>query len=92
MLPGPVQTVPRSEAFALLTVLQQVGHGSQIEFITDNKSVKLTYDKGSGAVHLSKNDDIFSQIFTFVVGAVARRTLKVALTLFSSVSFEIAEM
>ena len=62
-LPGCVQTVPRSEAYALLAVLIHVTNGATVEFITDSDLLRKGFAAGSANAHLHKNSDIYHDIY-----------------------------
>jgi Ribonuclease HI len=57
-LPGCIQTVPRSEAYALLAVLEHAANGASIEFFTDSKILSDTFAKGVPGADSSKNDNL----------------------------------
>ena len=40
---GPIQTVPRSELFAVLKVARKVHTGARVDFFTDSKIIKDAY-------------------------------------------------
>ena len=65
-LPGPVQTVPRGEAFALLLAVTHAALGAYITFFTDCYPVYTTYNKGVGQAHLSVNFDVWYTIFAAI--------------------------
>ena len=65
-LPGCIQTVPRSEAYALLAVLEHATNGASIEFITDSKILSDTFSKGVPGAVSSKNDDLYTAILDHI--------------------------
>ena len=62
-LPGNIQTVPRAELKALLTVVENVELNGIITYHIDNKMVHDTYHKGKKRALLSANSDMFNDLF-----------------------------
>lgn len=62
-LPGPVQTVPRGEVYALLLLLEHAEAMSDIEYVTDNEGLHKTFNAGPRAGRLSNNCDLYHAIF-----------------------------
>ena len=62
-LPGQVQTVPRGENYALVTLVDLVSPGSSIEYVTDNKGLFDAYLKGPSFALNATNCDLFKQLY-----------------------------
>ena len=62
-LPGPIQTVPRGELFAILYVIQRTSYNKTIHFVTDNLKVAQKYNEGKDSALLSTNCDLFKELF-----------------------------
>ena len=65
-LPGPVQSVPRGELYAILYIVERVSPFSTIEIVTDKKKNWQSYLGGKDKSSNSANADLFSQLFTFL--------------------------
>ena len=63
---GPVQSVARGEAYALLLVVTKVELNAYVTFFTDCYSVLTTYNKGVGQAQHSLNFDVWFTIFAAI--------------------------
>ncbi len=75
-LPGSVQTVARGELYCLVWLCLNAEPESVITFVTDNKGVYTTYNKGPCAGALSSNADLYRTLFNTMYD----KALKVAVT------------
>lgn len=62
-LPGPIQTVPRGNIYALLLLLMDVQVLSELTYVTDNEGLFKTSNGGPKAGRLSANCDLYHQTF-----------------------------
>lgn len=62
-LPGPQQTVPRAELFALLLAVEHVEVDSVIDFFTDSLITANTFNKGPSRAKFAANADLWCQLF-----------------------------
>ena len=76
-LPGSRQSVPRSELYAILTVLRNVVSGD-VEIITDSKTCADSYSQGRDHCVQSVNADLWCEAWRHVgrLGAVVVRWVK----------------
>ena len=65
-LPGLVQSVGRGELFALLLLVRNLDHNTQVEFVTDNLNVHDVYNAGAKAAMNSANCDLYKEIFNWI--------------------------
>ena len=65
-LPGKVQTVGRGEVLALLLLMMNLDHDTEVEFVTDNLNVYNTCNSGIKAAINSANCDLYKDIYTLV--------------------------
>ena len=66
VLPGDVQTVPRSEIHACLLLLELLEDGSQAMYHTDHKNLVTNYYKGKDFCKNNINSDLYAKIFDFI--------------------------
>ncbi len=62
-LPGQVQTVPRGELYALVTLIDFVQPGSTIDYVTDNKGLYDTYQRGPQYALRTTNCDLYKEVY-----------------------------
>lgn len=60
---GQVQSVPRSELTALCLVIEKVESGGTVDFFTDSKITKDTFNKGIARARFAANSDLWIQLF-----------------------------
>jgi hypothetical protein len=65
-LPGKVQTVPRAEAYAFLSLLRNLAPNAIARYFIDNLQVKDTFDKGKARATLSLNGDLYKEMFLLI--------------------------
>ena len=62
-LPGTIHTVARAEAYAFLTVCNQVSKGAEVEFITDNELLYKTFNQGREYAIQSVSEEVYADAF-----------------------------
>ena len=62
-LPGEIQTNNRAEIYAILIVVQNLELAGKVDFFTDNKIARDTYNKGKNRARLANHADLWSEIF-----------------------------
>ncbi len=62
-LPGPLQTVPRGELFAILTLANLAEPVSIIDFVTDQLNVCNAFNLGCSYCARTSNCDLFALLF-----------------------------
>jgi len=65
-LPGKMQTNNRAEIYAILLAVKNVEIAGKIDFFTDNKPARNTYNKGRRRAILACHADLWSEIFTII--------------------------
>jgi len=65
-LPGEIQTNNRAEIYAILITVQNIELAGKIDFFTDNKIAKDTYNKGKDRARLANHADRWSEIFRHI--------------------------
>ena len=75
-LPGLIQTVPRSEYFALLCLVRLARESSVLLFVTDHLPLVKAYNKGRSFAVQTLNGDLFQEIFLHISGKSLQLTLK----------------
>ena len=66
-LPGEVQTVARGELFALVVLIDELAPMAIIDFVTDNKGVCDTFNKGPAGCKNSSNCDLYIRLFKHTI-------------------------
>lgn len=62
-LPGEVQANNRAEIYAILITVHNIELAGKIDFFTDNKIARDTYNKGKDRARLANHADLWSEIF-----------------------------
>ena len=62
-LPGPVQTVPRSEIYATILLLTHAQRNTELEYYTDHKNLMNNYNQGLEYCKSLMNYDLYLRIF-----------------------------
>ena len=75
-LPGEIQTVPRAELSAIVTLVEIAEVGANIIYIGDNLPVIKQYNKGEDVCKRSTNADLYAKLFHHI------KTRQILLTLF----------
>jgi len=65
-LPGPQQTVPRAELFALCLAVTHVHQAGVIDFFTDSLITANTFNKGPARARLANNADLWNYLFGLI--------------------------
>jgi len=65
-LPGEVQSNNRAEIYAILIVVRNIELAGIIDFFTDNKIARDTYEKGKDRARLANHADLWSEIFQHI--------------------------
>ena len=65
-LPGEIQTNNRAEIYAILIVVRNIELAGKIDFFTDNKIARDTYNKGKDRARLANHADLWSEIFSHI--------------------------
>jgi len=65
-LPGEVQSNNRAEIYAILIAVQNIELAGIIDFFTDNKIARDTYNKGKDRARLANHADLWSGIFQHI--------------------------
>jgi len=62
-LPGEIQSNNRAEIYAILVAVSHIEYAGKIDFLTDNKPARNTYNKGKHRARLACHADLWSEIF-----------------------------
>ena len=62
-LPGAMQTVPRGELFTLVELVRHAEINASLHYITDNKWVHDTFNRGSEHTKICNNSDLWHALF-----------------------------
>jgi len=65
-LPGAVQTVPRAELSAVVTLVEGVCEGAQIQYMGDNQKVIESINKGREHCKKATNNDLYELLFQYL--------------------------
>ena len=65
-LPGPVQTVGRGELFALVLLVKHLQPNTEVDFVTDNENVAVSFNKGPKHCVNCINCDFYKIIFDHI--------------------------
>ena len=60
---GEIQTSNRAEIYAILIAVRNIELAGKIDFFTDNKIARDTYNKGKDRARLANHADLWSEIF-----------------------------
>ena len=66
-LPGEIQSNNRAEIYAILITVRNIEIVGKIDFFTDNKTARNTYNKGKHRARLACHADLWSELFTLIV-------------------------
>ena len=62
-LPGPIQTVPRSELTAVLITVQKIEVNGRNDFFTYSETTKYSFYKGHARARLVNTADLWNKLF-----------------------------
>jgi len=65
-LPGPIQTNNRAEIYAILMTVRTIEVAGLIDFFTDNKPARDTYNKCNKRARLANHADLWAEIFVIL--------------------------
>jgi len=65
-LPGEIHTNNRAELYALLLVVQNLELAGKVDFFTDNKIIKDTYNKGKYRAIIANHADLLAEVFLHI--------------------------
>jgi len=65
-LPGEIQSNNRAEIYAILIAVSHIEQAGKIDFFTDNKPARNTYNKGKHRARLACHADLWSEIFAII--------------------------